>query len=228
MFKVRFSPSQPPSAALRTTQSPVGKYLLLCGLLLIGGWSLLHWISSARRANGDGLPPDSGPVVLAMQQIGQLHTVTYTMKDVLHQETQHDPEGWVNHLPLAADVVHWATHNEALLTVEGSVDAGIDLSHLSARDVTIAHRPDGTTVSHVHLPPITLYTPIVHVRVVHSESGPMWRDENIVPKAQERAAQQFLAAAEQSGIRAKAQTNAIQQLQAIEHALGHNDVEFSF
>jgi hypothetical protein len=228
MFKVRFSPSVAPSPTLRTTRPAYGKTLVGVGLLLLVGWGLLHWIAGARRSNGDGLPADTGPVLIAMQSIGQLHTVTYQMKDVLRQETQHDPEGWLSNVPGAAGLVHWATHNEALLMVDGSVDAGVDLSHLTDKDVTITRRPDGTTVRTVHLPPVTLYPPVIHVRVVHSEDGPFWRDENIVPKAQERASQQFLAAAEQSGIRAKAQANAIQQLQAMERALGRKDVEFTF
>jgi len=228
MFKVRFSPSGPPQAVLRTTTPAYGRVLLMCVLLALCGWMLLRWISGARRADGNELLPDSGPVLIAMQQIGQLHTVTYSMKDVLHQESQHDPEGWVSSVPGAASVVHWATHNEALLMVEGSVDAGVDLSHLSAKDVMVIRRSDGTALRRVHLPPVTLYPPTVHVRVVHSEQGPFWRDENIVPKAQERAAHLFLEAAERSGIRAKAQANAIQQLQAIERALGHTDIEFAF
>jgi hypothetical protein len=228
MFKVRFSPSGPQTAALRTVTPAYGKMLSTLALLLVGGWALLHWIVATRHANQDGLPPDSGPVLVAIQQIGQLHTVTYSMKDVLHQESHHDPEGWVSNVPGATEVVHWATHNEALVMVEGTVDAGVDLSRLSARDVTVVKRPDGSTFQRIHLPPTTLYPPVVHLKVIHSDPGPFWRDENIVPKAQERAAKQFLTAAEQSGIRAKAQANAIQQLQAIEHALGHNDVEFAF
>ena len=39
------------------------------------------------------MPIELGPVVLSMQKIGQLHTASFTMKDVVHQETQTEPEG---------------------------------------------------------------------------------------------------------------------------------------
>jgi hypothetical protein len=221
----RFQPQQhgslPDGLRLTPTSLLVLAAVFVCALIL-GRYS----VTGHRVADGTGW--DSGPVVLSIQKIGQLHTASFTMKDVLRQESQHDPEGWVSNVPGAADVVHWATHNEALAVAEGTVEAGVDLSRVSVQDVTREKRADGKTVLHVRLPPVILYPPVVRLHVIHSQNGPFWRDEDIVPKAQARATQLFQAAAEQSGIRDRAQDNAIQTLQAMERAMGHTDVEFHF
>ena len=197
-------------------------------VLILSFWLGYALLLSLRRTASDGMEPETGPMLLAIRQIGQLHSVSYQMKDVLHQESQTDPEGWVSAIPGAASAVHWATHNEALVIAEGSVEAGIDLSHLSERDVTREKRPDGSVRLLVHLPPVTIYPPNVHVRVVSDRPGLFWRDQNIVPKAQFRAGRMFLQSAEQGGIRQAAQTNAIQTLQALEKALGRRNIDFRF
>ena len=188
---------------------------------------LVNWAWNARQAALRDLPPESGPVLVAMQKIGQLHTAAFTMKDVVRQETQAEPEGLVSYVPGASMMVHWATQNKALVTAEGKVEAGIDLSKISAKDVTQVTHADGSKVWRVHLPSVTIYPPQVTARVEQNSAGMLWRDENIVPKAQARAAQQFLVAAEKSHIREMAQENAIKTLQAMQHALGH-EMEFYF
>ena len=219
------SPKQ--SAAVPRLQIPglrpfaAGAFALLCLLFLC------QWVWNARQANTRDMPIELGPVVVAMQKIGHLHTASFTMKDVVHQETQTEPEGPLASLPGASSVVHWATRNQALVVVEGTVEAGVDLSRLAEKDITQTKRADGTTAIRVHLPPITLYPPRVQARVERNEAGMLWRDENIVPKAQEKASRQFLEAAEKQGIRQQAQDNAIHTLQTMQHTLGH-DVEFYF
>lgn len=202
--------------------------LLSVGLLLLAAWILGRWSTRARTTTDDVSSWDSGPVVLAIRQIGQLHAASYTMKDVLRQESRQDPDAWVSNVPLASEVVHWATRNEALVAAEGTVEAGLDLSKVSAKDVEQVKRSDGKRLLVVHLPPVSLYPPIITVHVIRTENGPFWRDENIVPKAQARATRMFLESAEKGGIRARAEANAIQTLQALERALGHSDIEFEF
>jgi hypothetical protein len=80
----------------------------------------------------------------------------------------------------------------------------------------------------VHLPPIEIYPPNVKVHVEDMQPGMLWRDENIVPKAEAQAATQFTAAAEKEHIREKAQVAAIESLQKLMHSLHRQDVEFSF
>ena len=189
-------------------------------LLAVGLWHL-------RQTPARDLPPETGPVVLAMQKIGQLHTASFTMKDVVRQQTQSEPEGVVSNVPGVEGLVHWATRNQALVVASGTVEAGIDLAQIAPKDVVAVQGADGKTHLRVHLPPVAIYAPNVTVRVEENKSGLLWRDENIVPKAQERAAQQFRVAAEQSGLRRHAQDNAIQTLRAMQHTLGY-DMDFYF
>lgn len=227
MVRIPVSSTNRPAAAPRLRSLKGSRPFVAGAFAFLGVWLLCQWVWNTRQANTRDMPIELGPVVLAMQKIGQLHTASFTMKDVVRQETQTEPEGMLANLPGASGVVHWATHNQALVVAEGTVEAGIDLSRLSAKDVTQAKRPDGTTALRVHLPPVTLYPPRVQARVERNEAGLMWRDENIIPKAEEKASQQFLVAAEKSGIRKQAEDNAIHTLQTMQHTLGH-DVEFYF
>ena len=193
----------------------------------VGVWLAGTWLWNIGQAHRRDLPPEMGPVVLAMQKIGQLHSASFKMKDIVRQETQVEPEGMIGNMPGVSNVVHWATRNQALVVAEGTVEAGVDLSTLSAKDVTATKNVDGKTVWRVHLPPVTIYPPNVRVRVEQSDPGLVWHDDNIVPKAQEKASQQFREAAEKSGICQQAQANAAQTLRQMQETLGR-DVEFYF
>ncbi|MCW3098979.1 MAG: hypothetical protein JWL77_4597 [Chthonomonadaceae bacterium] len=87
---------------------------------------------------------------------------------------------------------------------------------------------DGSTHLRVHLPPVMIYPPNVKVHVEHSQSGLMWHDENIVPKAEATAAHLFEEAAEKADIRGKARSNALETLQKTFKTLGVKNVEFMF
>jgi hypothetical protein len=171
---------------------------------------------------------DTGPVVLAIRQIGQLHTASFQLKDVLQEETQTEPADWMKPLPGAEGITHWATHNQALVVAEGTVEAGVDLTKLTDKNIKTVRLPDGKMGLQVHLPPIEIYPPNVKLHVEDLQSGMLWRDENIVPKAQDQAARQFTAAAEKEHIREKAEAAAIDSLQKLMHSLHRQDVEFSF
>jgi hypothetical protein len=206
---------------------PLLLVLGLCvgALILVGtaGWMLGH----GQRQNED-LEPQMGPVLIAMQKIGQLHTVSFAMKDVLRQDSQQEPEGWVRDVPGVEGLVHWTTHNDALVVAQGNVEAGVDLSKLTAKDVTSVKAPDGKMILRVRLPPVTIYPPNVQLHVENASSGAFWTDDNIVPKAQAQASRRFEEAAEKQNIRSVAQDNAIQMLRQMQHTLTHADVEFYF
>jgi hypothetical protein len=204
------------------------KWLALCALALIAVGLCAGWLLGRSGLRPYGLEPDTGPVLLAVQKIGDLHTAKFIMNDVLHQDSQQEPDGLLGRVPGVAGVVHWATHNQALVTAKGSVEAGVDLSHLSVKDVTVLKQPDGTTRLRVHLPPVTVYPPNVTIQVEDSKSGPFWNDKNIVPKAEAQARTRFLDAAQNGGIRATAQENAVKMLTQMMHALGKDNVEFTF
>ena len=218
-------------AALRRYTAPRPRYSplrsVLTGAGAMAGACLVAAALWNVQAHKRELPPETGPVVLAMQKIGTLHTARFTMKDVVRQETQTEPEGIAGQLPGVASVVHWATRNQALVVANGTVEAGIDLSRIAPNDVVATRDENGKTHMRVHLPPVAIYPPNVTVRVEDAKTGLLWRDDNIVPKAQWTATQQFRIAAEESGIRRQAQDNAIQTLSNMQHTLGC-DINFYF
>lgn len=197
--------------------------LLLAVLGLVVGWRLGRF-----GTQPDDLALDTRPVLLAMQKIGELHTASYVMNEVLRKETAQEPPDGLSLVPGVSNVVHWATHNQALVVAQGNVEAGVNLAALNAADVTRETLPDGTTHLHVHLPPVTVYPPNVQVQVQDSSTGLLWRDENIVPKAEAEARRRFQDAAEKAHIRSKAEANATDVLKRMMCAFGHNNVEFSF
>lgn len=169
---------------------------------------------------------DTRPVLLAIQQLGHLHTASYHMKDVLRFETAQKPEGWLAGIPGAEQIVRWATRNRALIIAEGTVEAGIDLSQITPEHIARVPQPDGRVRLRVTLPPVTLYPPTVRLHVESSHNGPFWKDENLIPKAQAEAARRFQSAAEQAGLRATAAKNAIETLRKMQNTLGNHEIEF--
>ena len=202
----------------------------MCAVALVGLGGLVGWRIGQRgqAERSSELFQESGTVVVAMQKLGQLHTAAYSMNNVLQEETQNEPSDWLKSVPGVESLVHWGTHNRASVTAEGTVEAGIDLSRLSAKDVRPVRQPDGVTRLRVHLPPVTIYPPNVHIHVQAHDAGMFWRDDNIAPKAQEEAGRRFLKAAEQKHIREKAQEGAVEALQKMMQGLHHTDVDFTF
>jgi hypothetical protein len=204
---------------------------VLCAIVAAAAAGLLALKVIVGGPGGDSgvdLQIDPRPVITSLQQIGQLHTVKMTMKDVLAKSTDRPAEGWLHAVPGGDALSRWATRNEALVVAEGSVEAGIDLSSISQSDVSTVRLPDGSTQLRVHLPAPVVYPPNVVLRVQKTESGLMWKDENLIPKAQEEASRRFLDAAEKDRIRDVARENALIHLRKIERALGHTNVDFYF
>lgn len=222
MAGFRLSPagSEGSSPRARTPITVPALAALLAAALLIG------WFLGVRRSSSNSLPPDLGPVVVAMRRIGQLHTASFTMKDVLTEESQKDPEGWMAGIPGATEIFHWATHNNALVVAQGTVEAGVDLSSVSSENIQRPAAREGPLV--VQLPAATIYQPVVHLRVQSDHPGPFWRDENLVPKAQVEAERRFTEAAEQAGIRTQAEQNTAVVLQRMLAALGYAHTTFRF
>lgn len=227
MFRFRLAPTRHITSA-RTSAALPGKLLLLGALALLAAGGMGGWMLGHHREKSGEVMQDTGPVVLAIRQIGQLHTASFQMKDVLQEETQNEPADWAKPLPGAEGLTHWATHNQALVVAQGTVEAGVDLSRLSDKDVREIRLPNGTMGLQVHLPPVEIYPVNVEVHVEDLQSGLFWRDDNIVPKAQAQAASRFTAAAEKEHIREKAQAAAIESLQKLMRSLHRPNVEFAF
>lgn len=206
----------------------VGRASASCLIVLAGIWAITFSLSSLWRAVRKEPNIDPRPVLVAVQKLGTLHTVSYDMKDVLVQETSKEAEGWLQGVPGANSLIGWATRNKATVTATGNVEAGVDLSKLSDKDIMVVPQSDGSKKLRVHLPSITVYPPNVRLHVESTESGIFWNDANIVPKAEEEASRRFMESAEKDGIRAQAQTNAIEMLQKLQQTFGETPVEFTF
>ena len=207
---------------------------LFAGLGAVAFGIFLAWITvkaitgSSRRDSAVDLEIDPRPVITSLQELGELHTMKMTMKDVLRKSSEKDAEGWLHSVPGGDNVSRWATHNQVLVVAEGSVEAGIDLSRISAADVVPGRLRDGSQGLRVRLPKAVVYPPNITLRVENTESGLLWRDENLVPKAQVEAAARFKETAEQGHIREQAEEKAVQRLQQFEKDLGIKNIEFYF
>jgi hypothetical protein len=205
-----------------------GKMLLSCLVLLFGIWVVTFSAKMLWRAVRGTPQLDSAPVVLAVRKLGTLHTVEMNMKEVLVQESSKEAEGWLAGVPGADAVMKWATTNSATVTAEGTVEAGVDLSQISEKNISVALQPDGTKKIILHLPPVTIYPPNVKLNVNSTQSALFWNDENIVPKAEAEAARRFIETAERGNIRAKAQVNAIELLKQFQQTTGTTPIEYTF
>lgn len=197
-------------------------------VVLLGVWLLTFSLKMLWKAAKGNPTPDSAPVLMAVQKLGTLHTVSFNLKEVLVQESSKEAEGWLAGVPGADSLMKWATQNRANVTAEGTVEAGVDLSQVTEKNISVVPQPDGSKKIVVHLPPITVYPPNVKLNVNDLQNTVFWNDENIVPKAQAEAARRFLESAERSNIRAKAQANAIELLQKFQQSTGGQSVEFTF
>ena len=205
------------------------KVILGIAACVLAGWLITKAVIGVRNsaaAVNDDL--DARPVITSLQQLGQLHTIKMNMKDVLRKSSDKDAEGWLHYVPGADTISNWATHNEALVNAEGSVEAGIDLSRISAADVTTVKTPGGASILRVHLPRAVVYPPNVRLNVEYSNNGLLWKDENLIPKAEAEASRRFKETAEKGGIRQHAQDNAVERLRQMQSVMGHQNLEFYY
>jgi len=148
------------------------------------------------------------PILLKqVQGLGELHTSKYHYENVLTYSTHRQPAAWAAQIPIVADAVRTTTNNQALVTVNGEVQAGFDLDK-----ATIA-REEGRIV--VTLPPATVYPARVEARVHKYARGLFWRDENIGLKAQSDAAVRFRNASIEQGIEQHAEVEVKKRLIAL-------------
>ncbi len=219
----------------RSARKPAGRrgltttsVLLSCavGVLLVLVGALSVALLMRRGGATETYGPDTGPVVLQIQKLGDLHTASFTMSDVLHEETAQEPGPWAAAVPGVSEIYGWTTRNRAVVVAQGTVEAGIDLARLSASDVRPVTTPSGAHLLQIRLPPVVLYPPTVKCKVEDSRTGVLWRDENIIPKAQAHAGKLFTESAERSGIRERARVNAEEALRKLLASMGCPDVQY--
>ena len=220
---MRFGPSRAAAPALS-----MGRLLTAGTLLVLALGSVIGWLAGRHGQSDSGITVDSQPVLIAMQKIGELHSAKFLMRDVLHAQTEQQPTDTFAAVPGISSIVHWPTRNQALVTVEGTVEAGIDLSGLKPQDVTVTRSETGPPTISVRLPGVHLYPVTVRLHVEQERSGPFYRDQNLIPKAEEEAKSRLASAAETAGIRESARSNALDTLNRLQSVLGFKNVRFYF
>lgn len=227
MSRFRLAPNGAPQGTVGGSNASL-KWMGAFAAALLGVGVMAGWLLGRHQDKTGENFRDTGPIILQMQKLGQLHTVSFRESDVLTQESEAQADSWVKAIPGASTVVSWATRNQALVVANGTVEAGVDMMLINDKSVEQVKLADGTIRLRIHLPPVTIYPPNVTVHVEHSKSGPFWHDENIVPKAQATAAHLFQEAAEKADIRGKARANTLENLQHTFQILGVKNIEFTF
>lgn len=107
-------------------------------------------------------------------------------------QTEREPAEWAASVPFARPVVAAFTRNEAVGTLRGRVDAGVDFSR--ARIV----REGGATM--VTLPEPSVLDCVVQARVLRQRDGLFWRDPDMASSAEAKAEARLREAAVRAGI----------------------------
>lgn len=185
--------------------------------------AVYYLFNESNHTNGD----NTGPILVSMQKLGDLHTARISLKQEVDQNSSEHASGWLKAVPGVNWLVGKATRNQAVVIADGTVEAGINLSKLTAGDVRNTVQ-NGVSTMTVHLPPIQLYPPNVTVHVISQSGSLFYNDKNIVPQAQAHAATLFASEAQQMHIEDQARTSAIQQLTGLTTKFGVKHVVFVF
>lgn len=138
-----------------------------------------------------------------VQAMGELHTASYAYENVFEHKTHLQPRGLLAALPGAASVAELATKNSALVSADGTVEAGVDLARAKI---------DGARIV---LPRARMYEPQVHTRLHQVRRSPLWRDENLALAAIGDVKERMAGAAREGGILRDAERNAVTQVQKL-------------
>lgn len=138
-----------------------------------------------------------------VQSLGELHTASYSYENVFEHKTHIEPRGMLAALPGAASVAEFATKNSALVSADGTVEAGVDL----AKAKVDANR--------IVLPHARIYEPQVHTRMHQVRRSPFWRDENLALDALSDVKARMAGAAREGGILRDAEKNAVAQVEKL-------------
>lgn len=158
-------------------------------------------ISSLGRSGGEVSRATALPLVLErVKAIGELHTVQHAYSQVFEFETARQPAEWAARIPGVEGVVLAATRNQGLVSVAGTVEAGVNFAEARYERV-------GTKLSLV-LPEPTVYPPSVEAKVHRQADGWFWRDRNFGLKALDSARSRFRLTALDRGILNEAETEA--------------------
>jgi len=176
--------------------------------LILGAAALLGvgFFLGSRRSESGVIARETVPLPMLLRQVqalGDLHTARYAYENVFEHRTHLRPQGMLASLPGASQIARAATGNSALVSADGTVEAGVDLTKA---------RIDG---SRIVLPPARMYEPHVHAKVEHARRGLLWRDENLALAAIGDMKERIASAAREQGILADAERNAVEQVRRL-------------
>jgi hypothetical protein len=157
--------------------------------------------------------PAPAPSVLAVQSLGELRLARHEYRDALVWQTHRDPIEWLASVPLAREATHALTRNEAVGTMEGRVDAGLDFSRVKATYTG--------GVLRLTLPEPTVLDFRADARIARQKDGLLWRDFDMATAAEARWKEAYRKAALRDGIieRAREQASVV-----VRQALGPDTV----
>jgi hypothetical protein len=159
--------------------------------------------------------PDPVIIVTEIQDLARLETASYTFEKVIRAER-------------GDQRLLWGAFGESLLFVaHGEVVAGVDLAQMSTSDLQVV---DPQTVM-IHLPPAEIFS----VRLDNERSYVANRDTGLLTGAdpyletevRQAAEAELRAAAEESDIISRANTNAEAYMRSFLRGLGFTEVRFT-
>lgn len=184
----------------------------VAALLAVLALSFAGGIFVARMGAPHGRPriSDTATVVTQIQTLSHLVTVKYVFEKVV-----------------VLDDVKWYGQNRLLMIAHGIVKAGVDLSKVTAADVTIT----GDRIS-LKLPrPLVMdtYLDEAKTEVLERSTGILRTyDQQMEQEARRQALEAIRKAARASGILKDAEERTRLQLTTLAHAAGFASVEISF
>ncbi|MBL8068220.1 MAG: DUF4230 domain-containing protein [Armatimonadetes bacterium] len=167
----------------------------------------------------------SAPLILKeVRLLGDLHLVEHRYQTVISVESHREAPPWTQGVPIVSQavggLVESATKNNALVTVQGSVEAGVDLSKAEISG-------NGSEIA-VKLPRARIYPANVDAEL-HSQTHSIgWDDRNLALKARRVGAERFEAASLKAGILAAAEDRAKDQVAKMFRSSGVESVRIEF
>ncbi|MGV3618320.1 MAG: DUF4230 domain-containing protein [Fimbriimonas sp.] len=176
---------------------------------LIAGAAVLlgvgFWVGGL-RAPKDPIARETIPMPMLLKQVqalGELHTASYSYENVFEHRSQLNPQGMLASFPGASSIARAATGNRALVSADGTVEAGVDLAKAKIE------------ANRIVLPRARMYEPQVHAKLHQVRRGLFWRDENLALEAVSDAKERMAGAAREGGILADAERNAVTQVKKL-------------
>jgi hypothetical protein len=164
--------------------------------------------------------PDPTVVASRIQAIGELRTARSHSVHLERVESTWEAPAGLQALPGASAVVAALTKNEALVSVVGQVDAGIDLRRARVE------REGKEYV--VVLPKAQVFRPSASGRLEHHKAGLFWRDEHLSLRGLDEGSARLAQSARESGLTARAEKEAESLIQSLAQKGGWGPVVVRF